>query len=62
MLGGMGLRIGPIGLHLFWKHDPAMQDEQHLGMDADSLATSLTTSRKSEGPDHRAHISSGLTS
>ncbi|HWN48866.1 MAG TPA: hypothetical protein VNO18_03400 [Xanthobacteraceae bacterium] len=48
MLGGMGLFIGPIGLHLLWKHDSAMQDEPHLGMDGDSLAMLLTTSRKSE--------------
>ena len=62
MLGGMGLFIGPIGLHLLWKYDSAMQDEPHLGMDGDSLAMLLTTSRKSEALIIRAHISSGLTS
>ena len=49
MLGGIGLLIGPIGpLSAKWKHNPAMQDERHLGMDADSLAMLLTTSRKGE--------------
>lgn len=49
MLGGIGLLIEPIGLlSTKWKHDPAMQDEQNFGMDVDSLAVLLTTSRKSE--------------
>jgi hypothetical protein len=61
MLGGMGRLIGPIGLQLLWTHDPAMQDERHLGVDAGSLAMRLT-SRKSEALIIALTSHRGLTS